>query len=111
MLSRELFERLQFNATFINSGRGATVEEQGMLVVMKQRPDLTALLDVTDPEPPLADSSIYFLPNVLLSPHIASSMGIEVHRQADYVIQEYHKYFNGDVMKYSITLDMLKTMA
>ena len=111
MISRACFERMQPYATFINTGRGATVDEQGMLEVMKQRPDLTALLDVTDPEPPTADSPIYNLPNVLLTPHIASSMGIELYRQADTVIQDYRRHVNGEVMIYSVTMDMLQTLA
>ncbi|MBA5730191.1 peptidase dimerization domain-containing protein [Aerococcaceae bacterium INB8] len=36
---------------------------------------MTALLDVTSPEPPEADSPSYDLPNVVLSPHIAGSAG------------------------------------
>jgi phosphoglycerate dehydrogenase-like enzyme len=111
MLSRDLFERMQPYATFINTGRGATVDEQGMLAVMEKRADLTALLDVTEPEPPITDSLIYSLPNVLLSPHIASNLGSEVHRQADCVIQQYHRYVNGEAMKYSVTKDMLNYMA
>lgn len=110
MITRDLFERLQPYATFINTGRGATIDELGMLDVMEKRPDLTVLLDVTDPEPPGPDSTIYRLPNVLLTPHIASNLGNEVHRQADCVIQEYHRYKKGDKMKYSVSMSMLKTM-
>jgi phosphoglycerate dehydrogenase-like enzyme len=110
LLARDLFERMLPYGTFINTGRGATVDEQGMLEVMEKRPDLTALLDVTDPEPPRSDSTIYHLPNVLLSPHIASNLGNEVHRQADCVIQEYQRYKKGDKMKYSVSMSMLKTM-
>ena len=110
MLTRDLFERMQPYATFINTARGATVDEQGMLEVLEKRPDLTALLDVTDPEPPGTDSMIYRLTNVLLSPHIASNLGNEVRRQADCVIQEYHRFIKGEKMKYSISLSMLETM-
>jgi phosphoglycerate dehydrogenase-like enzyme len=111
MLTRNLFESLQPYATFINSGRGATIDEAGMRDVMTRRPDLTALLDVTFPEPPLPDNPIYQLENVYLSPHIAGSLGNEVLRQADYVIEEYHRFIKGEALKYSVTLEMLKTMA
>ncbi len=111
MLAKHLFERLQPYATFINSGRGATVDEAGMLDVLARRPDLTALLDVTYPEPPEPDSPIYRLENVYLSPHIAGSLGKEVLRQADYAIEEFHRFRSGQSLRYAVTLEMLKTMA
>jgi len=111
MLTKNLFESMQPYATFINSGRGATIAEAGMLDVLARRPDLTALLDVTFPEPPLPESPIYDLENVYLSPHIAGSLGKEVLRQADYVIEEYHRLIKGEALRYSVSLDMLKTMA
>jgi phosphoglycerate dehydrogenase-like enzyme len=111
MLTRSLFEKLQPNATFINSGRGATVDEAGMLAVFAERPDLTGLLDVTFPEPPAPDSPLYQLENVLLSPHIAGSINHEVLRQADAVIAEFHRLQSGEPLRYAVTLEMLKTMA
>jgi len=111
MLTRSLFASLQPYATFINTGRGATIDEAGMLAVLAQRPDLTALLDVTEPEPPQPDSPIYPLENVLLSPHIAGSIDREVLRQADYMIEEYRRYKKGEVLLYAVSLEMLKTMA
>jgi phosphoglycerate dehydrogenase-like enzyme len=111
MIRRGLFELMQPYATFINTGRGATVDEAGMLEVLAKRQDLTALLDVTDPEPPLPDSPIYRLENVLLSPHIAGSIDSEVLRQADYVIEEYKRFKRGEPLLYSVSLEMLKTMA
>jgi phosphoglycerate dehydrogenase-like enzyme len=111
MLGGALFERMRPYATFINSGRGATVDEAGMLDVLARRPDLTALLDVTDPEPPAPDSRIYQLENVLLTPHIAGSLGREVLRQADYVIGEFQRLRKGEPLRYAVSLEMLQTMA
>lgn len=111
MLTRSLFARMQPNATFINSGRGATVDEAAMLAVFVERPDLTGLLDVTFPEPPESDSPIYRLENVLLSPHIAGSINREVLRQADTVIAEFHRLRSGEPLRFGVTLEMLKTMA
>lgn len=66
-------------ATFINTGRGAQVDEAGLIEVFKRRPDLTALLDITCPEPPEDGSELYTLPNIHLSSHIAGSKNDEVH--------------------------------
>ena len=59
---------MKANATFINTARGAIVNEPEMIAVLQQRSDLFALLDVTYPEPPAAGSPLYSLPNVLLNP-------------------------------------------
>lgn len=57
-------------AAFVNTS-GAVVMEAEMIAVLKDRPDLTAVLDVTHPEPPEPDSPLYDLPNVVLTPHPA----------------------------------------
>jgi phosphoglycerate dehydrogenase-like enzyme len=111
MLAGDHFRKLQTNATFINTGRGATVEEQAMLDVFRERKDLTALLDVTWPEPPDDDSPIYQMENVWLTPHIAGSLGKELLLQADYVIEEFHRLREGKPLRYAVTLEMLKSMA
>ena len=56
MLDGRLFESMLPYATFINTGRGAQVVEKDLIEVLKNRPDLTAVLDVTFPEPPTDDS-------------------------------------------------------
>jgi phosphoglycerate dehydrogenase-like enzyme len=85
--------------------------ESELLDVLQARPDLTALLDVTSPEPPAADSPFYVLPNVQLSSHIAGSMNDEVVRMADYIIEEFSRWQRGEALRYDVTLDMLDTMA
>jgi phosphoglycerate dehydrogenase-like enzyme len=111
MLDRRLLETMRQDATFINTGRGAQVVEADLVAVLRERPDLTALLDVTDPEPPVAGSPLYDLPNVQLTSHIAGSMNDEVVRMADYAIAEYERWERGEPLRYAVTLEMLETMA
>lgn len=111
VIQGEHFERMRENATFINTGRGAQVDEAGMIEVLRKRPDITALLDVTDPEPPETGSPLYSLPNVHLTSHIAGSLGDEVVRMADYMIEEYQLYAAGKPLQHEVTLEMLETMA
>ena len=66
MLDKKLFASMREGATFINTGRGAQVIEADLIAVLKARPDLTALLDVTWPEPPAPDSELWRLPNVVI---------------------------------------------
>lgn len=111
MLNGALFETMLPYATFINTGRGAQVVEADLIRVLAERPDLTAILDVTYPEPPAEDSAFYQLENCILTPHIAGSIGNEVHRMAEYMREEFLRYQNGEACRYEVTLEMLKTMA
>lgn len=111
LLTRELFASMRKNATFINTGRGATIMEDDLISVFSEREDLTALLDVTYPEPPAAGSPFYNMPNVHLTTHIAGSIGGEVVRMADYAIKEFQAWENDQPLRYAVTLEMLSTMA
>jgi phosphoglycerate dehydrogenase-like enzyme len=111
ILNHDLFSCLLPGATFINTGRGRTVCEKDLIQVFSKRTDLTALLDVTHPEPPLQGSPLYSLPNVLLSSHIAGSIGNEVFQMADCIISEFESWLVGRPLRFAITKSMLNTMA
>ena len=111
MLNYDLFQCMRENAVFINTGRGAQVVENDLVRILEERHDLTALLDVTYPEPPIEDHKFYTLPNCLLTPHIAGSAGYEVSRMGEYMLEEYRKFLTGAVCKYEVTSKMLETMA
>lgn len=111
LLDGALFERMKPDASFINTGRGAQVDEAGMIRVLQQRPDLTALLDVTYPEPPDSGSPLYRLPNVRLSTHIAGSLGDELVRMADYAIEDFGRWDRGEPLRWEVTPELLQRMA
>lgn len=111
MIEGRHFESMRTDATFLNTGRGAQVKEAEMCEVLARRPDLTAILDVTDPEPPVAESPLYDLPNVVMTSHIAGSSGDEVVRMADYMLEEFGCWSRGEPLHYEVTLPMLETMA
>ena len=106
ILNGSHFEKMLPYATFINTGRGAQVVEEDLIRVLIERPDITAILDVTYPEPPEENSPFYSLDNCILTPHIAGSSGDEVHRMAEFMLEEFK-----NPGKYEVTLKMLETMA
>ena len=111
MLDGKLFLQMMPYATFINTGRGAQVVEEDLVSTLRARNDLTAVLDVTDPEPPVEGHPFYSLPNCILTPHIAGSMGNETHRMAEYMAEEWERYTKGEPTRYEVTEAMLATMA
>jgi len=111
MISGPHIESMKSNAAFINTARGALVREDEMIDVLKKRPDLTAVLDVTYPEPPGDDSPLWDLDNVFLTPHMAGSMGRECHRMGEYMLEELQRYLKGEPLQWQVTQEGLRTMA
>ncbi len=111
MLTYKHFSAMPPYATFINTGRGAQVVEEDLVRILTERPDLVALLDVTYPEPSPGGHPFYHLPNCFMTPHIAGSLGGEVVRMAEYMVDEFEKYMTGQACHYEVTMKMLETMA
>lgn len=111
VITKKHFESMREGATFINTGRGAQVSEVDLIEVLKARPDLTALLDVQQPEPPNANSELYLLSNVHMTSHIAGSNNNEVRRMADFMIEDFKRWINNEPLKYIVNGDELSDRA
>ena len=102
LMTEAHFRSMRPGATFINTGRGAQVNEAGLIKAMQTRPDLTALLDVQYPEPQVAGSPLYTQPNIHLTSHIAGSLNDEVRRMPDYMIEEFKRWQAGEPLLYQV---------
>jgi phosphoglycerate dehydrogenase-like enzyme len=103
LITGAMLDTMKPGATFINTARGAIVREAEMIDVLQRRVDLTAVLDVTHPEPPLLGSPLYTLSNVFLTPHIAGSTDNECRRMGRYMIDELDRYLAGQPLKWQVT--------
>jgi phosphoglycerate dehydrogenase-like enzyme len=65
------FAAMRREAIFVNIGRGATVDETALIAALEAGSIAGAALDVFDVEPLPADSPLWRMPNVLVSPHRA----------------------------------------
>lgn len=111
IFKEEHFRLMKPNTVFINTGRGAQVDEAGFLKVLRERRDICALLDVTVDEPPLEGSDFYKLDNIFLTPHIAGSQANEVGRMAEYMLDEFERVLTGEQAQYEITKEKFDKMA
>ena len=111
LLGYGLFSRMLPTATFLNTGRGAQVVEDDLARALREEPGRCAVLDVTFPAPPAADSPLRALPNVLLTPHFAGSSGLEVRRMGEAMLAAFRDWRDGRPSPTRVTAAMLETMA
>lgn len=73
MLTEAHFRQMKKSAYFINTGRGPTVEEKGLIRALEEGWIAGAGLDVLETEPPAPDNPLLKMDNVILTAHVASA--------------------------------------
>ncbi len=69
VINGETLRLMRRSAWLINCARGGCVDEAALIAALNERRIAGAALDCTDPEPPVAGSPLWSLPNVFLTPH------------------------------------------
>jgi len=111
MLRGKHFAAMKPGVSFVNSARGALVHEAEMIEVLNKRPDLVAILDVAESEPPSPDSDLFRLPNVIYTPHIAGSMDREIARMGLWMLKDFTRYCEGRSLCNEYNRQQVKRMA
>ena len=62
---------MKSDALFINAGRGSLIDTDALIRALEARRIAGAVLDVLEKEPLAADSPLWKMPNVLITPHIS----------------------------------------
>lgn len=110
MIAAPQLAALRTGATVINTARGALLDHEALLAEVASG-RLSAVLDVTDPEPLPEDHPLWALPNVFLTPHLAGSQGTELRRMVDHVVDEIDRWRTGRPARNGITKDVLDRLA
>ena len=102
MLDARRLALLRDGATLINTARGALIDQDALVAELVSG-RIDAVIDVTEPEVLPADSPLYDLPNVVLTPHIAGALGDEVRRLGDSALAELARYARGEPFAHPVT--------
>lgn len=101
MINAERLALMKDGATFINTARGALVDEDALSAELESG-RLWAFIDVTDPEPPAPDHPFRKSPNCVLTPHIAGCSEAGRLRIGDFVTEEIRRYMSGEPQRYPV---------
>src|ERR1700760_1110698 len=73
MLGEKHFKQMKKSAVFVNTGRGATVDEEALIKAMQEGWIAHAALDVLETEPPSHNNPLLRMEQTTLTAHVASA--------------------------------------
>ena len=73
MFNKEAFAKMKDGVRIVNISRGAVIDTEAMYEALLSGKLAHAAMDVTDPEPLPGDHKLLSLPNVTVTPHMASA--------------------------------------
>lgn len=73
LIGKEVFRKMKNSSILINTSRGKVVDENALYEALISGEIWGAGMDVTEPEPMLADNPLLQMPNVAVLPHIGSA--------------------------------------
>ena len=110
LIGRRELALMPDGAVLINTARGGLVDHDALVAELRAG-RLTAVLDVTDPEPLPADSPLHDLPGAFVTPHLAGSQGNEVARLGLAVAEEAERFVAGEGLAYRVDPEALEREA
>jgi phosphoglycerate dehydrogenase-like enzyme len=87
------------NAVIVNIARGAVIDQGALIRALREGWITGAALDVTDPEPLPAESDLWTLENVLLTPHISGGTPRYMERAAGVFTENLRRYLAGEPLR------------
>ncbi|GFY46604.1 hypothetical protein TNIN_124801 [Trichonephila inaurata madagascariensis] len=73
LFCQKVFDMMKPTAVFINTSRGGVVNQKDLYDALKRNTIRAAAIDVTIPEPLPRDHELLTLPNLIVTPHVASA--------------------------------------
>jgi phosphoglycerate dehydrogenase-like enzyme len=109
MLDADGLALMKDDALLINTARGSLIDEEALIKELRNG-RFFAFLDVTDPEPPAADSPLRRLDNVVVTPHIAGCIN-DCSRMGELAAEELRRFFSGEPAVYQVTPKLLERIS
>lgn len=87
LINKETIGKMKPNAVIVNTGRGALINEADLCEALAAKRIAGAGLDVQEVEPPVEDSPLYTLDNVIITPHMGWK-GLETRQRLVGIIRD-----------------------
>ena len=90
------FGAIKPGAIFLSVGRGRSTITADLIAALESGKLYGAGLDVTDPEPLPAESPLWAMDNVIITPHVSSAGGDSMRRTTIIAVENLRRYLAGE---------------
>ena len=97
MINKNFLQAMKKKVLLINVGRGSTLCEKELIAHLRKNKNFFASLDVFETEPLTKISPLWQIPNVTITPHIASITLID--SAVEYIYKKYRQYKKNGKIK------------
>ena len=101
IINQHRLDLMRDDAILLNGGRGSAIDPQALAETLRVGKLWGAALDVTEPEPLPADSPLWEIDNLILTPHVAGGLHLESTRERIVAIalENLHHYLAGEPLR------------
>jgi len=105
MFDAAMLAAMKDGAYIYNIGRGSIIDQDALIRELSSGRLGGAGLDVTTPEPLPADSPLWRLPNVIITPHTSGSSPKLMERAVPLWVENLRRFLNGDDLLNQVDVD------
>jgi len=98
IFNKEFFATMKHSAYFISVGRGRSTVTADLTAALTKGTIAGAGLDVVDPEPLPADSSLWHAPHLIITPHVSANTAVAEQTRDAVLIENLRRYVAGEPM-------------
>ena len=106
LLNHEAFRTMKESAYLVNVTRGEVMNEVALIDALQTGKIKGAALDVTPREPLPADSVLWSMPNVVMTPHTAGASQFRMARNLDRFVKNLERYTTDQPLEGMIDKDL-----
>jgi phosphoglycerate dehydrogenase-like enzyme len=99
MIGAAELAQMRPTSAIINIARGSVIDQEALIAALKDGTIAAAALDVTDPEPLPADSELWGMENVIITPHVSGAVKGYGHRAAEIFLANLGRWVKGEPLQ------------
>lgn len=99
LIDGQALKLMKPTASILNIARGEVIDQEALIDALKDGTIASAALDVTTPEPLPAESPLWRLPNVMITPHVSGASDRREGTASGLFLENLRRYLAGEPLK------------